>query len=370
MRRSHTRRTPAVTALALIATLAALAGCAVREEVPPAPVLTLLDSIVLADTGVLALGDLANAGLHVGDQEIWVGDPQGGRVVRFDRRGRTVGVTGGKGKGPGELMRAGPLAATGDDGVAVWDYGANKVVAYDAGTGATRWQVVVRGQALPLQLQATGDTVWLGVVSLTGNTGAMRVARGDSLPHRMAPVPAEYAAGLGFAYPTSVALRAADALLVGYAGDRRIYLHHDGGAVDTVEVPRRLRRGVPPDILDRLMAQRGKADAVPSENMVSTLARMVWLADGSVALVHYDVDFDVGSDAPATTDLWLTVLDRDLGRACVDASLPQLGRGLPSLAFRGDTLYTLEQVVEGERAEPVLRSYVISTSGCGWMPTT
>jgi len=346
------------------AAVVALTGCAPdAPDAPPAPspLLAFVDSVVLADTGVLTLGDLANAGLHVGDGEIWVGDPLAGRMVRFDRRGQPLGAVGSKGRGPGELGGLGPLAELGDGGVAMWDYMASKVVVYDVGTGALRWESPLREQAMPLQLQAVGDTVWLGAVSIATNTGAMRIAPGDTRSLRLAPLPAQYVAGLARFLPFSVALRSHSALLVGYSGDGHLFDHHDDGVVDTLAVPRRLRRGVPPDLLERL-------GEVGSENLVSILARMAWLADGSLALVHYDVSFDPAADAPATTDVWLTVVDRDPRRACVDAQLPGTEKSLPSLAFRGDTVYTLVQELRGEQAVPVLRSYAISTAGCAWMP--
>ncbi|HEX3158024.1 MAG TPA: hypothetical protein VHQ45_05880, partial [Gemmatimonadaceae bacterium] len=90
--------------------------------------------------------------------------------------------------------------------------------------------------------------------------------------------------------------------------------------------------------------------------------------DGSVALVHYDVDFDPGRGAPAAVDAWITVLDPTFARACVDAPLRLTERSVPSLAFRGDTLFALEHVIGGERAVPVLRAFVISTAGCDWRP--
>lgn len=371
----HPRRRDRIgsSSLMLAAVVAALTGCTAEapDATPtPAPVLTFVDSIALADTGALALGDLANAGLHVGDGEIWVGDPRAGRMVRFDRRGRPLGTVGSKGRGPGELSITGPLTAMGDGGVAAWDYMAGKLVAYDIASGALRWETPLREMAFPLQLQAVGDTVWLGAVSVATNTGAMRIAPRDTQSRRFAPLPAEYVAGLARVYPYSVALRGDDALLVGYAGDHRLFVQHDDGRVDTLTVPGRRRRGVPPDILQQVMAQYGKPGAVASENLVSTLSRMAWLTGGSLALVHYDVSFDPGSGAPATTEVWLTVLDRDLSRACVDAPLTRAEPALPSMAFRGDTVFTLEQALQGEHAVPVLRSFAISTGGCAWMPVS
>lgn len=332
----------------------------------PAPTLTPVDSVALPDTGALALGDVANLGLHVGDDAIWVADRQNGRLVRFARDGRPLAQVSRKGRGPGEIAGPGPLAVMGDGTVAVWDYGGPKVLGF-APDGALRWEVPVRRtQALPLQLQATGDTLWSGIVSLADSTGAMRIVPGSGAIEKLAPVPAEYAAGLAYSLPFAIALRLDDGLLLNYAGDYRLFLHRDDGGIDTLPLPKRLRRGTPPDLLAR--ATRGEyRDAGGFENVVSVPAHAARLPDGSLALVHSDVTFSQTAHSPARAEVWLTVVDSTHERACVDASLPRSDHGLPSLTFRGDTLFLLDQVITADRATPVLRAFVVSTAGCAWM---
>jgi hypothetical protein len=332
----------------------------------------MVDSVALADTGAFALGNLAHAGLHVGDDAFWVGDRQNGRIVRFARDGRVLGQIGRKGRGPGELAGVGPLTVLPDGSVAAWDYGNRKLVAFDRRDGSLRWEAPVREQALPIQIQAVGDTLWFGVVSLRDGTGAMRLLAREAREARLdklAPVPVEYSEGkLGYPFPYSVALRFGDTLLVGYAGHHRAFLHHDDGRVDSLVVPRRQRRGVPADLLQQVRGGLDREAGRGLENYVSSLARGARLADGSIALVHYDVEFDPGVGDPATVDAWVTVLDPTFGHACVDAPLRLAERSLPSLAFRGDTLFALEHVITGERAVPVLRAFVISTARCAWLP--
>lgn len=365
-------RPRSIASLAAVVVPFLLSGCA-AEAPPPAPAepgprLVLVDSVTLADTGRLALGDLANAGLHVDDASIWVGDPQNGRVVRFARDGSPVAQVGRKGSGPGELQAPGPLVPIGNGRVAVWDYRLGKLAAYGAADGALAWETAVREQAFPVQLQSVGDTVWAGAVSLREMTGAMRVTAGEGTVGHVGAVPAEYAQGLAHAFPYSVALRGDDGLLVGYSGHHRMFVHHDDGRVDSIPVPSRLRRGVPPDLLARAMAGEYREAGLGMENFVSSLHRAARTANGALALVHYDVTFDQSApNEPAAVDAWLTVLDPALERACTDARIPLAERSLPSLAFRGDTLYALEQVVGDEGATPVLRAYLMSTDGCEWM---
>ena len=347
--------------------LAACGGADAGEETArrPAPTLTPIDSVALPDTGALALGDVANLGLHVGDDAIWVADRQNGRLVRFARDGRPLAQVGRKGRGPGEIADPGPLAVMGDGTVAVWDYRGGKVLGF-APDGGLRWEAPVREQALPLQLQATGDTLWTGVVSLADSTGAMRILPRTGAIGKLAPIPADYAAGLAYSLPFAVALRLDDGVLVNYAGDHRLFLHRDDGGIDTIPLPKRLRRSTPPDLLARAM--RGEyRDVGGLENVVSMPARAARLTDGTIALLHGDVDFSQAGHRPPEADVWLTVLDPAQRRACVDAPLGRADRGLPSLAFRGDTLFVLDQVIAGDRATPVLRSFLVSTAGCAWM---
>lgn len=369
MHRIVRRRSRASLLLGL--TLASVAACTaeVREPAPstPAPTLTLMDSVVLADTGSLSLGGLANAGLHVTDDAIWVGDPQNGRVLWFTRHGQPVRQLGTQGKGPGELQAPGPLVPLAGDRVAVWDYMASKLLVFDARDGTVRGEIPVREQFLfPMQLQAVGDTLWAGVVSVRDSSGAMRLMLPDGQVQKLAPMPADYRAGLAQSFPYSVALRFGDTLFVGYAGDHRVYLHHDRGAVDSLAVPSRLRRGVPADLLRRARAGEYRSPGLGLENFVSSLTLAGRLADGSVALVHYDVEFDQRGDEPAEVVAWLTVLDPRLARACTDARLPLIDPALPSLAFRGDTLFALEHVIGEGSAVPVLRAFRVSTEGCEW----
>ncbi|HEX5581683.1 MAG TPA: hypothetical protein VFX39_08910, partial [Gemmatimonadaceae bacterium] len=114
MHASGSRSLSSLAAVA-VASLAILAACSSADPEPegrsePGPRLALVDSVVLADTGALTLGDLQNAGLHLDDGAIWVGDPQNGRLVRFARDGAPMGQVGRKGRGPGELRGPGPLA--------------------------------------------------------------------------------------------------------------------------------------------------------------------------------------------------------------------------------------------------------------------
>lgn len=139
--------------------------------------------------------------------------------------------------------------------------------------------------------------------------------------------------------------------------------------MDSLVVPRRLRRGVPVDLLEQWRGGLTRREPwTGAESYVSIPTRAARLSDGTIALVHYDPNFDVRASRPATADVWLTVVDRTFERACVDARLPMAEASLPSLAFRGDTVFVPEHAIANVRDVPALQAYTISAAECAWLP--
>ena len=88
---------------------------------------------------------------------------------------------------------------------------------------------------------------------------------------------------------------------------------------------------------------------------------------GEVAAFYLDVTVD---GRLITAAGFLSVLSPDLRRACVDIPF-EFGRdGRPVVAFRGDTLFTLEQrIVSETRALSASARTTSDTSRCRWLPT-
>lgn len=65
---------------------------------------------------------------------------------------------------------------------------------------------------------------------------------------------------------------------------------------------------------------------------------------------------------------FVTVVSADFSRACIDGALPFTKHVQARTAFRGDTIFTLDQVVIGrsDRATFV-KAYIVDTSNCDWI---
>jgi hypothetical protein len=105
------------------------------------------------------------------------------------------------------------------------------------------------------------------------------------------------------------------------------------------DIPRRLRRGVRTDLFDEILKDPTKAASAAFARSVPVVLHR--LSAGRLALVTMDGVLERGTNFVGT--FHLTVLDVVGRRACVDALVPSRSEPLPSLAFLGDTLVTLQQ---------------------------
>jgi hypothetical protein len=133
--------------------------------------------------------------------------------------------------------------------------------------------------------------------------------------------------------------------------------------MDTVEIPAVRRRGVPRDLVDHYRKPISDQDIA---GLGSSLMALHEMPSKEVAAAYMDVSF---VDNLTTAEAYVSVLSPDLKSACVDVPLHFGKDGRPTIAFRGDTVYTLEQRVQSATTSTtMIRSYVIDTSRCDWMP--
>lgn len=131
--------------------------------------------------------------------------------------------------------------------------------------------------------------------------------------------------------------------------------------VDTIALPRRHRRGVSRNILEKVGFNR--------REIVNNASRMVLLdrtSDGRIVVVHHDASYRTSGGLDV--DVWVSLLSEDLEHACVDSRLPIVSTQTPNVYFRQDTLWVqASQVVEGR---PVLeaKAFLVDAIGCEWLP--
>ena len=81
-----------------------------------------------------------------------------------------------------------------------------------------------------------------------------------------------------------------------------------------------------------------------------------------VVAVHFD--YTLQGSLP-TARAFVSLLAPDLRRGCIDAPLEVSQDARPLVAFRGDTLFVLEQeIVADEKSVTRITPYVVSAAGC------
>jgi hypothetical protein len=355
----------AIAAICLVAS----AACGTRDSAAgsdPSSSLVLLDSVTLEESEAAYLG----APLHVSagrDGSLFVSDGLRNQVTQFSRRGDFVRAFGRPGQGPGEL--ADPLATTlvGDSLLVVAEWGNRRTSVFDVKTGAFRRAVPHEG--LPFWMEARDDTVWISNVNIVRKTSLSAWPTAQGSMRYFGEVPKEYhdSPALMEFHPYATVALVADTLVFGFSGHRALFrATMDGAVFDTVEIPAVRRRGVPRDIVARFAKDPRGISNEEVASMASSLMALRALSSGEIAMVHLDVRLE---GRQITADGFVSILSRDLTRACVDIPLALSKDGRPAVGFRGDTLVVVEQrIVSSERAVSYARSYRLDPSGCEWVP--
>lgn len=369
--RPRSRAREGWTRLLVLAGSQLLLGCTTRDRAHarPAihgPILTLVDSIRLeeSDTAYLArpTGLLPSA-----DGSFFVTDAGTARLLRFSRRGLLLRAFGRHGAGPGEFATPTTIGLAGDSLVLVNDQNNLRFVSFDLRTGLPGSSL--RREGPVSSMQVFRDTVWLGYRDIEGRTAVGRWVPPQPQVDPMVPYPAgirESTYMLERFWQLHV-LAWPDTLLLGFiAAPDLVLASHRGDLLSTVRIPAIRRRGVAPDIADRLttLATNPAAQA----GTFSVLQAVGRGTRGRVLLVYFDQVLH-GNRFTATG--WVSVVSADFGSACLDAGLPLSQDSFGRVALRGDTVFTLEQAVtSSDKPVSFVRAYRIDTDDCTWEPTT
>lgn len=347
----------------VLALVGAACGEAPRPAMRDSPALLPLGEIVLEQDGAAPV--LASpGGLLVDDAGLWVTDLQQGALLRYDRSGRFERAVGRAGGGPGEFRAPFRLVRLGDDTLGVFDVGLAALVEL----GADDTELVRRPlgtQLFATSVFARGDSLLLGGVSLAPLAGALWLNRRTGAVRAAAPADTAWRAVLtSFEIGTAAPL-AGGVLAVHWAMPHAM-LHADGGSSRAVRLPARTRPVPPADLREQLLARRLPPDSARARYPAPIAAGV--LPGGDVVLVHVGVRWDAASARASWRDGHVSVVRAAGDSACADAPLVVESDELPVVAFRGDTLYLLEQLVAGDRAEARLRAFTVGTQGCAWLP--
>lgn len=376
--RSLTVRGGTGVALLLAFALLACASGSSHGSGTGAPILTLLDTVLLQESDSLVLGR-SEVTFAVDDSgNFYIPDVAADRLVSFTRGGRVRLVYGRAGGGPGEIQDIFP-------GIAVLDsmvlQAANHTLhVFDRTSGKFRYRIPISGSISQIAVQ--DSTVGVASLDPTSRTGLLLLNRHDlgALAIRQPPTsvtgsvarwPAQYREyPVLLTYYSSNAIPHGDGWLVGFAGVPDLVMHPPSGLPgDTVTVPWRRRTG---NASARYAALRN-SPGLDGVSAVSALTELGAAEGGRVIAVHQDYQVvDAASDLPFRSRAWGSLLSSGLDPACVDAELPFPGSGWPRVTVRGDTVYALDQVVSAADSPgsfTVVRRYRVSSAGCDGLPT-
>jgi hypothetical protein len=334
-------------------------GCRSEGE-PPASAagewLAPADSVVLVEENEFELGDPYGFAVDAQTGDFLLADRFADQIVRFDSLGRPRSTYGGPGGGPGEFrglthvfVHQGEVLGVDGQRFLIW--------VFDGESGRLKQEIRTTG--------VVSDAVWSGdslllAAPVFDATSSIELVRPDSGHERFGPVPAplrENPMYFGFNAATFLAPAGPGRLYLAFAGRNEVYVVEGGQPVDTLDVPRRSRRGVPSDIVERMREARSVKERGESHSQILAVHA---LAPDRLAVVHAD-HYLTGSPpaVKVTADVFLTVVHPDAPTevgGCVDLGIPVADLARPRVAFQGETLYVLDRrLANGAMQTRVLR---------------
>lgn len=351
-------------AAALALSLAACGADGGRPSASSPATVARVDSLVLAESDTSYIGRPVGLAVSPGG-DYFVIDGFRPRVLRYDRQGTLVAQIGQSGEGPGEFLAPSGLAFLSETELAVIDFRGNRISLFDQRSGAYHRRRPFEGSYRAIS--GGRDSLWLGLWNeRLGTAVALWSVSNDSLTN-LVPIPDVYVAGSvrRMLLDNTLVSAFGDSLLVGFAGQERLLVTSRAGeTVATFRVPVVRRRGVPEDVEQRM---RGAASLEAAVRESSYLLALNRLASGAVVVVHADMEL---KGKVYLMDVMVSLVRADLRTACADAPLPLARDAQPWIAFAGDTIVVLEQVVvDPDRTKSIIRRFTLDDCSCDWRST-
>jgi hypothetical protein len=343
------------------------------------PTLRLLDSIILQEPDSLFIG-LIRQGIAVDEiGNLFVGSATFRAVLRFDREGRLTGSYHlDEYSGPSSV---GPVVFAGDSMVIVSDSRASRLAIFRSSDGQSPTTRRYRGYMGSVAL--VGGMMWFGNLSASQQRIAGAVVLADLisadsqavtglLQPTLIEVPEEFERYSELVMGSQVLVNVTDGMLVvGFSAlNLLMRMSLTSGHLDTIQPPRRLRRGVSTQALRKYFVKRRfRYDlALGSISVTDGLWRR---PNGQLVLVHMDsrAYMKEGRLVGVSATPFVSLLTPDLARACVDGLIEAPEAARPAVAILGDTLYVVDQRTKagGSSSETVLRRFLIDESTCSWV---
>ncbi len=350
------------------------------------PTIRPVGSTVLSEGDSVRLGNPGATFVATTSGVMFFPDHSSGVLAAFGRDGSYLGAVGKKGGGPGEFVGIGTFGLATDSLLFFDDNAGRRLNIYSLNDRQAIGSISYEGY-LAWITASRGDLI-LGLTAM-GSRRTVTIGRQDSLLRelgkglpgplmsRFVKTPPEYAIyPLLSEWNDTKVIGSADSLVVAFGGLSYLARQSfDADSQDVIEIPRCHRRGSPVDSLNAWFRHRPTTaqeqltiDAHTSRS-ISALLGMWRLSDGTVAVWYQDPWFE---DKVLKAVAFVTILDRNLARACVDVRIEAPGLERPRIAMQGDTLLVLDQRETGgaePRVESVVGRFIIDTTQCTWLAT-
>jgi hypothetical protein len=355
--------------------LAAVAvGACGRDSglVQAGPVISEIPSLILQDSASRDLGPMLSLAVD-GHDGVILTDVLRPAVLHFGPDGNLLGSYGREGDGPGELRIAFAAVPFRDSLLAVIDHAHRVASVFDQ--HSMKWVGQYALPELPYSASNTESGLWLGALNHVEHTSVLWLSPSASAFQSLGPIPGSLEAvpALAGTFPYVAIVPVQDTLILGFQPLSTILIATGGRTVDSLEIPKRLRRGTPSDLAGATASATGLADFAQHFSLLMGLYR---LPNGQILALHIDPrPPDSASTASARgrpvlfwSTKYVSVLAADRRAACVDAALPVPPQSPLTATVIGDTLVILEQVVSDTTVVTRLRRFRITTDHCAWRP--
>jgi len=340
------------------------------------PAIIQVDSLLLEETE-FHLGRPYSLSADTVDGSFLIADGYLGRMLRFARDGRYVHAYGRPGEGPGEFRGLGRGFILNDSVVVGRDNHRNLLTRFSRDgehLGSTRYDGFKDGWPA-----VAGDVALIPAIDLESRKMvSLWDWRRDEMLGTAIDLPVPYLRSLrgrdiyfGVLAGSSI-VAWADTMLVGTVAQNELYLATwDDRMLDTLHLPRALRRGVPDDAQERIDDPGNRISFKDRMEMLSTLEGLYRMSDGSTVAVHHDGLID--GEPPMVeflAEVYVTVLSPDRRTACVDGAVQFANQLRTQITAARDTLFLLDRTLTevGDTIMSWIRVYEIDTSRCDWLP--
>lgn len=346
------------------------------------PELVLIDSVDLVESDTLFLGQVGQ-GFDVDESgRLFVAASSLGKILRFSPKGTFEASYGRLGNGPGEFRQVFPVVYAADSIVIGSASRSRRVNVFRASDGLNLATRTYQGFVTAVQLEK--GRLWFANFSRRDSMAVGSVAvdsllskesdKGNLLQPTLIPLPTEYLRYSELELASDVRiLRFNDTLLAAFAPFNTLHVLVDTSKSRLLQVPVRLRRGVPANAYAEFFVRRGHRFDLALGSL--SLLEGIWqLGSGPIVLVHMDgrASMKDGKVISVSAQPYLTLLSRDLSTACVDTPIPSDSASRPVVTVEGDMLYVLEQLVSNgaqPTAKTTVRKYRVDYRSCIWVPT-